>query len=101
MAFTSSNARMSNADTNNDNWKAQGFLNLYLPGKDGTKRKLGAIPLKQAKPAEKQMLDWLNEDPSRVSAILAKLEIVYQSAAPAETAGFDLSDPVPAKAKTK
>lgn len=76
----------------NDSWKAQGFLNLYLPAKDakGGRRKLGAIPLKEAKPAEKQLMDWLNEDPARVSVILDKLVIEYQSTAGADTAGFDI-----------
>lgn len=75
-----------------DNWKAQGFLNLYLPSKDakGGRRKLGAIPLKEAKPAEKALMEWLNEDPSRVSAIAAKLVIEYQAADGGNTAGFDL-----------
>ena len=91
MAFSQSNAARNNqASDNNESWKAQGFLNLYLPGKDGSKRKLGAIPLKEAKPAEKALLTWLNEDPSRVAVLLSKLEIVYQSATPADTAGFAL-----------
>lgn len=75
----------------NDSWKAQGFLNLYLPSKDGGKRKkLGAIPLKEAKTSEKALLAWLNEDPANAQKILAKLEIEYQSATPADTAGFAL-----------
>ena len=91
MAFSQSNAAHNNQTSdNNESWKAQGFLNLYLPGKDGSKRKLGAIPLKEAKPAEKALLTWLNEDPSRVATLLSKLEIVYQSATPADTAGFAL-----------
>jgi hypothetical protein len=77
--------------SNNDAWRAQGFLNLYLPSKDGGKRrKLGAIPLKKAKPSEGQLIDWLKEDPSRVKAILAKLEIEFQSSEPSDRAAFDL-----------
>lgn len=76
-----------------DSWKAQGFINLYLPAKDGGKRrKLGAIPLKDSKPAEKLLMAWLAEDPVGNSAkILSKLIIEYQSATPADTAGFDLA----------
>ena len=90
MAFNTNTA--SAAATVNDSWKAQGFLNLYLPSKDtkGGRRKLGAIPLKDSKPAEKALMEWLNEDPSRVSVILDKLVIEYQSAAGADTAGFDI-----------
>lgn len=90
MAFNSNAQR--NIEQQNDNWKAQGFLNLYLPSKDqGKRKKLGAIPLKNSKPNEKALLEWLNEDPSRVGQILAKLEIEYQSAAAADASGFDLS----------
>lgn len=90
MAFNTNTS--SAAATVNDSWKAQGFLNLYLPLKDakGGRRKLGAIPLKDSKPAEKQLMEWLNEDPTRVSVILSKLVIEYQSAAGADTAGFDI-----------
>lgn len=76
----------------NDNWKAQGFLNFYLPSKTGGRKKLGAIPLKESRTNEKQLLAWLNEDPSRVADILAKLEIEFQSALPADVAGFDLGE---------
>lgn len=90
MAFHSNTAAASTPA--NDNWKAQGFLNLYLPSKDakGGRRKLGAIPLKDSKPAEKQLMDWLNEDPSRVATIMAKIVIEYQAADGGNTAGFDL-----------
>lgn len=76
----------------NEAWKAQGFLNLYLPRINGQRAKLGAIPLKSNKPNEKKLLDWLNEDPSRVSQIMAKLVMEYQSATPADTAAFDLGE---------
>ena len=89
MAFNTNTAAAPTQQ--NDNWKAQGFLNLYLPAKDGKRMKLGAIPLKESKASEKAMLAWLNEDPTRVAIILAKLEIEYKSATPADGSGFDLS----------
>jgi hypothetical protein len=90
MAFASSSAATQSASSNNENWKAQGFLNFYLPAKNGQRRKLGAIPLKESKINEKQLLAWLNEDPSRVAQILSKLEIEYQSAAANDEHAFDL-----------
>ena len=92
MAFATSSAAQTTSTANaaNENWKAQGFLNFYLPAKNGQRRKLGAIPLKESKANEKQLLAWLNEDPSRVSQILAKLEIEFQSAAPNDEHAFDL-----------
>lgn len=88
MAFQSQAAAAQTPS--NDSWKAQGFLNFYLPAKNGGRKKLGAIPLKEAKGNEKQLLAWLNEDPSRVAKILASLEIEFQSALPADTSGFAL-----------
>ena len=88
MAFQSSNAAAKTPS--NDSWKAQGFLNFYLPSKTGGRKKLGAIPLREAKLNENQLLAWLNEDPSRVAKILATLEIEFQSALPADTTGFAL-----------
>ena len=90
MAFATSSAAPAQPSTNNESWKAQGFLNFYLPAKNGQRRKLGAIPLKESKANEKQLLAWLNEDPSRVTQILAKLELEYQSAAPNDEHAFAL-----------
>lgn len=92
MAFAANTAQSAAVSTNttSENWKAQGFLNLYLPAKNGQRRKLGAIPLKESKANEKQLLAWLNEDPSRVTQILAKLEIEYQSAASNDEHAFAL-----------
>ena len=90
MAFATSSSAPAQPSTNNESWKAQGFLNFYLPAKNGQRRKLGAIPLKESKANEKQLLAWLNEDPSRVSQILAKLEIEYQSAASNDEHAFAL-----------
>jgi len=89
MAFTSNTSSVQ--ASSNESWKAQGFLNFYLPAADGGKRKkLGAIPLKESRSSEKEMLAWLNSDPSRVSIILAKLEIEYQSAIATTGSGFAL-----------
>ncbi len=90
MAFNSSSAAAATPATQSENWKAQGFLNLYLPSKGGQRRKLGAIPLKDAKVNEKQLRAWLEEDPSRVTQLLAKLEIEYQSAASNDENAFAL-----------
>jgi hypothetical protein len=92
MTFKTNTVSNAAATPSNDSWKAQGFLNLYLPSKTGARKKLGAIPLKESRTNERQLLAWLNEDPSRVAQILAKLEIEFQSALPADTAGFDLDN---------
>lgn len=80
------------ATTTNENWKAQGFLNLYLPSKNGGRKKLGAIPLKMARPNEKTLIEWLTEDPARAQQIVSKLQIEFQAAANGDAAGFDLGE---------
>lgn len=88
MAFNNNTAQQSNQ--RNENWRAQGFINFYLPSRQGGRRKLGAIPLKAAKAGEKQLLDWLTEDPSRVSRIREDLVIEFNLAIPDDQSGFDL-----------
>lgn len=78
----------------NTDWKSQGFLNFYLPGKDGKKDKLGAIGLKLSRTSgvnEKQLIQALNKDPSLVAKILASLTIEYRSADQPESEGFKLA----------
>lgn len=80
-------------------WKAQGFLNFYLPNKDGKQSKLGAIPLKASRPNERRMLEWLMEDANRAQIILSKLIIEFRSSEPTEGSAFDLDTPAPEKKK--
>lgn len=97
MAFAKNNTNAGGdnntaGSSNNDNWKATGFLNIYLPARDGTRVKLGAIPLKTSKPREKELAEWLVEEPEhRCAVLLQKLEMEYASAEPSDSKGFDLS----------
>lgn len=95
MAFdrnrSNGNTNNAQAQGNDDNWKAQGFINLYLPGSEGKDRKIGAIPLKVSKAAEKQLLDYLNADPANVDKLAAKIKLTFQSAeVPSDKAIFAL-----------
>lgn len=99
MAFnpTGSNSnRNSNTaqDKQDESWKAQGFLNFYLPDKQGGRRKLGMIPLKDSKISERDLMAWLNADPAqvedKVAYIMSKLILEYNPATPEESTGFDL-----------
>lgn len=77
--------------TDDESWKAQGFINLYLPSKNGeARRKLGAIALKDSKPSEKALREWLEQDPANIAKVLGKLVMEYQSAAGSDANGFDL-----------
>ena len=79
MAFNNSNAaRATNPRSGNEAWKASGFLNLYLPAKNGNRKKVGAIPLRDNNRNEKALLEWLNQDPeANVATLLSHLIIDY------------------------
>lgn len=60
MAFNTSVAASA---AQNDSWKAQAFLNLYLPKKDGGKTKIGkGIPLKESSAFEAALIKRLQEE---------------------------------------
>lgn len=92
MAFQmpGNNSGNSNNQGNNENWKAQGFINIYLPGRGGKRRKLGSIALRDAKPAEKELIEFLKQDPENILALMAHAEIDFQLADDTENTGFDL-----------
>jgi hypothetical protein len=52
----------TNAAQQNDSWKAQAFINIYIPTPDGGKRKLGSIPLKDSKQFDAKMIERLKEE---------------------------------------
>ena len=91
MAFQLNASAPNTSASNNSNWeKASGFINLYLPSKDGKRRKLGAIPLKLSKVNEKALIEWLESDEENVGKLASKLIVEYQSAAVSEAHAFDL-----------
>ena len=64
-----------------ESWKAQGFINLYINAPDGSKKKLGAIPLKDARNAERTLREWLGKDPEKHAAkLLSALSLEYRAA---------------------
>ena len=73
-----------------DTWKAQGFINLYLPRKDGSRAKLGAIPLRDSKENERTLREWLEANEGNVDKLLTALIVNYQSTAVNEGNGFAL-----------
>lgn len=96
MAFNT-NTAAAPATPANDNWKAQGFLNLYLPTPDGGRAKLGFIALKDVNTTgvnQKKLLAGINaseaEQARIVELIRSKMIVEYRSAKPAESEGFDI-----------
>lgn len=62
----------------NENWRAQGFINLYIKVGEG-KRKVGSIPLKESKAFERALLERLQQE-GGVEAFSANLEVDFQLA---------------------
>jgi hypothetical protein len=93
MAFNTGGNSRGNGDRD-DSWKADGFLNFYLPTREGGRKKLGSIPLKASKPNEKALLDGLNkseEERDRIlQLIMNRLLVEFNSTTPNENALFDL-----------
>ena len=80
-----------------DSWKAQAFINLYLPTKEGGRRKLGTIALKDSRPNEKALIEYLQKGDAALKNLANKVEFNFQMAEGSEANGFDLGE-VPAPA---
>lgn len=87
---TNTNAAQStNTANRDDSWKADGFINFYLPGANGKPSKLGAIALKKGKGSD-ELMAWLAADQANAAKLLSSMTIVYQSATPENTSKFVL-----------
>lgn len=93
MSFRFGNPTQGNQQTQDESWKAQGFINIYVPTKGGGKRKLGTIPLKESKPAEKALIDFLKANEKNAAILLSKMELNFQTAEHNESSDFDLTAP--------
>ena len=89
MAFNTNNTQAP--AQNSTSWRADGFINVSVPRKDGTAKRLGSLALKIGDDAEmKQLVGWLEEDPSRISKLLERAIIDFRSAKPNHQGGLDL-----------
>lgn len=61
------------------NWKADAFLNIWVSRKDGSRMKVGAIPLKMARAAEAALIERLKEQ-GAVDAFKSAVEFDFQMA---------------------
>lgn len=87
MAFSKNNSSNNSGNTNQD-WKADGFINLYLPRADGGKRKLGTVMLYKKNAAEEQLLETLMKDPEAIARLQAALIVEFNTAEIKEGSGF-------------
>lgn len=93
MAFNL-NPQVNAQAQNNDSWKADAFINLYLPGADGSPKKLGAIALHKRKKQDQQLIEALEGANAEkiLEYILENLSANYQPADGSGAAGFALPE---------
>ena len=77
MAFKKNNQSQESAQ--NEDWKAQGFINIYVNTGNGNKRKLVGVPLKESKAFERMLLERLQEE-GGVEALQENITITFELA---------------------
>ena len=73
-----------------DDWKSDWFINLFLPNKDGGRKKVGSIGLKLSKPDQKNLIEYLTADEANVEKFLSKLTASVAAADGSSSSSFDL-----------
>ena len=73
----------------NDSWKSDRFINVWVPTRDGGRRKLGTFGLKKSKARDAALIERLDSNPDDIEALKAVLELSYESAEGSEDAQFD------------
>lgn len=86
-------ALFNESNTSNDeSWKSDAFINLYLPTPSGGQRKVGSIGLKMSKMHEKALIEALqNGGDDAVNRLVGKLSATFNLADGSSSEGFDLS----------
>ena len=77
----------------NDNWKSDAFINLWLPRRDGSRAKLGSIPLKLSRTNDAQVIEHLANAPDLEAALeqlKERIVIDFNMADGSDSAGLDL-----------
>lgn len=77
---------------NQDKWKNDAFVNIYLPRADGTVAKLGSIGLKLTKSSDKAVIEYLKADPSRLARLLATATVDFRMADGSDNADLVLPE---------
>lgn len=75
MSFRPAVSSQTAQPAGNDNWKAQAFLNIYLPkpGSEGGRIKIGALPLKTNRKFDAKMIERLSTGGPEALAAMAKV----------------------------
>lgn len=77
MAFQFNAPASNNNAAQNENWKATGFLNIWVRRTDGSRYKIGAVALREQRVQEKALIDRLSKEDG-VEALMAAMEVDFQ-----------------------
>lgn len=88
MALITNNT--DSAASSNNFEKAVAFVNVYIPRKDGTKMKLGALPLKASNVEQAGLVTWLKDNPTNLDILMDKLIMDFREVGTAPTSALDL-----------
>ena len=79
MARFNFNQPAATANTNDESWKAKAFLNIWVRRADGSRAKIGAIPLKDQRAFDKALIERLQKEDG-IEALTNALELDFQIA---------------------
>lgn len=79
MAFSFNKPASDTSTSNDQSWKATAFLNIWVKRADGTRVKIGAIPLKDQRNFDKALIARLQQEDG-VQALLSAMELDFQMA---------------------
>lgn len=82
-----------------DSRKASAFLNVYVSKRDGSRARLGSIPLRESNAAESSILKWIAGDASKAASLVDKFSMDYHSAE-SHAADFDFIDSIDESSET-
>ena len=72
--------------------KVDAYLNLYMKGKNGENKKIGALFMYNSSTNQKAVMAWLNEDPTRIEKLMSKLILTYVVDDPDAESDIDFND---------
>lgn len=80
MAFQTNTTNQTVATNQNESWKADRFINVWITMKDGSRRKVGFMTLKKSNRFENALIERLDQGEEAVEAFKTAIEIDYNSA---------------------
>ena len=81
MGFNTNSKRSNDNNDDKQSWTADGFINIVLAIPGQPEVKLPSLALQASKHSQ-NLVEWLNEDPSRVAKLGQYLKLDYKRNAP-------------------